>query len=253
VRNALAPSCSGPTGIAMKARIWVTLYASLALASSAACDAGAVHCNKRIYPEGFELTLVRRAWEPASYLFEGETDRGGFVCTLGLDHTASCEPASVTFGLVPHGNTTLSFGDRPTNVVIRAYRDGELLGEGRYVPDYARDEPNGEGCGVRVFASDVWDLPGPAPCGTDESCRCVYDDGCDCDYGNVPAAPWSACGSITVRSDDCVPSCTCLTEPGLCVASCDQAVIRRRALCAGGSWSCADPGFPIALEDCVTP
>ena len=207
-------------------------------------------CTAVGYPEGLHVRLQRPAWEPAEYRVEGETEDGPFTCTFGLDRVASCQPETVSVG--GWGWTAgevVVFSDHPKTVALAVYRDDEFLGAGTFVPHYVHREPNGEGCGEQIYAEETLELPGPTPCGVDETCRCVYDDGCGCETDDVPASPWSVCHGRTVPASVCVSACACGGVAPDCQAACG-GYPRQRALCVDGAWACADPAYPVPVATC---
>jgi hypothetical protein len=207
-------------------------------------------CTAVGYPEGFHLRLVRPAWEPAEYRFEGQSDGVPFSCALDLDHVATCLPETVSLD-TPWGSDRLVFSDDPKHVEVTVLRNGEVLGEGSFRPDYRRDEPNGEGCGVQIFAYAELELPGPTPCGVDDTCRCVYDDGCGCSTDGVHSWPWSTCPAGTVPAEACDPTrCTCAAQRGACASSCDRRPAEAGEVCVEGAYVCPDPAFPVHVADC---
>lgn len=226
----------------------ILLAAVLAIPGSLLQGCGRA-CTKEAHMEGFHLWLVRPAWEPGEYLLEGTADGEPFACTMNSSRVVKCSPATVSFDAREQND--LVFSSNPGRVEVTVTLDGERLGEGSFRPDYLRDEPNGEGCGVRIFATETLELPGPTPCGVDESCRCVYDDGCGCGSDAVNPWPWSVCLPGTVPADACDPeSCACAGTPPTCVEDCGVAPGRTRSVCVEGAWACPDPAFPVPAEDC---
>jgi hypothetical protein len=232
---------------------WLVIGWALAALGSllSGCELGRF-CTKRGYPEGFQLALVRPAWEPAEYRFDGEADGEPFSCTLDRAHVATCLPSNVSHATRLWGDDDrLAFWAHPKHVEVAVRRDGVLLGQGSYRPEYIRDEPNGEGCGVQIFAYAELELPGPTPCGVDESCRCVHDDGCGCETDSVHSWPWSTCPGGTVPADACDPArCTCVAERGVYTASCDRPAPGTGEVCVEGAYVCPDPAFPVHVADC---
>lgn len=216
------------------------------------CDYDREGCAPVGYASGFHLRFERPAWEPAVYRFEGETEDGPYTCTIDADHVSACEPGWVTFDPWGPALDVLVFWKTPRTVTGRLYRNDDLLGEGAFEPRYHRAK-SVDGCGTPLFATDTIALPGPTPCGIDETCRCVLDDGCGCATDAVPARPWSVCPAGTIPSSSCSPGCACDGPRHVCVPGCEETRSGRRSLCIDGAWSCGDPAFPIAEGDCVSP
>jgi len=51
-----------------------------------------------------------------------------------------------------------SLSGGPEVARVRLLRDGETIGDSTFEPDYERDEPNGEGCGVATTAQADFNL-----------------------------------------------------------------------------------------------
>lgn len=230
---------------------WVVSIVAVSLLAVAGVvlEGCGVSCNAVGYAEGFHLRIERPAWEPAEYRIEGEFDGQSFACRLDPLYRSSCEPAALSFGDDWWFGTTLVIQGEPKTVRAAVYQDDQFLGGGTFEPRYTRDEPNGDGCGKRVYASVTLELPGPAPCGVDSTCRCVYDDGCGCETDDLSVGFWDTCPVGAVHHDACVPGCACDSTPGTCVSDCSYT-LGRRAVCDEGAWTCSDPAYPVPLANC---
>lgn len=118
-------------------------------------------CHQMNAPSTLELQLESTDWAPGVY--EVELRGFGQVAMCALDLPA---PQGAVVSCTDGASVELSLdGQRIERVVAEAFdapsftatvkRDGQVLSDGRVLPEYSVDEPNGPGCGERSQATVV--------------------------------------------------------------------------------------------------
>ena len=123
-------------------------------------------CNLVYAPEGVEITFTGDPLEDGIYTVEV----AGLFCSFSLGHGAAdtgtgggggceayAEGASLLVTVLDDGPRVLraTLTERaPASVDVVVLQDDEVRLSETLAPDYDVDEPNGEGCGERAFATE---------------------------------------------------------------------------------------------------
>jgi len=129
---------------------------------TAGCDLVTPHsCNTMYAPSHLALQFEADAWAPGAYEVEVVTDAATILCAFTLpagdEWTGRCDDADGIHEVLTDASgegleRIYLYEETPDVVDVAVSLDGAPLAEDSFAPDYAEDEPNGEGCGVRHAA-----------------------------------------------------------------------------------------------------
>ena len=121
-----------------------------------------VDCNLMWSPDQVLVDVTDYRFADGDYVMRFESDSSvecAFSIPLDEDGLFECEgPVDVLIDGTSGGspNEIVLWDYAPDSFDIELLQDGELIDSASYTPDYAIDEPNGEGCGERRFAEVVF-------------------------------------------------------------------------------------------------
>ena len=116
-------------------------------------------CHLMLVWSEVRVELESDDWPPGLYEIEASGHGQVAMCVITLpsspDDPVSCTGAA-TLELDDAGTRIDTFHARdfdPSSFVVAVLRDGELVAEEHFVPDYQVSEPNGPGCGETSTAT----------------------------------------------------------------------------------------------------
>ena len=122
-------------------------------------------CDQMMAYDYLAVAIVDSSWADGSYELELDGDVE-LVCSVRLDAGSPADPscdsdqAQLSWSARQEGPHLTVLYPLPEYLHLALLLDGVELATQVFEPQYEIDQPNGEGCGERISATEIWELDG---------------------------------------------------------------------------------------------